>query len=150
MIASALGVTQDLVRHLGALGRTLRLHPTALRACEVAVAQGLPLQRFAPLDGEGEVVVLPPTARLGRLQLGEHRTCVLSGRATPAPGADETIALTDHAGFEELIAYALASEARRVLVVHGHSEELAEALRDRGLPAQAVREHHHQLKLPGF
>ena len=63
--------------------------------------------------------------------------------------ADEAIPLSDHAGFDELVDYALRSGARRVLALEGHSEELAAALRERGLEATAVREHH-QLRLPGF
>src|SRR5690242_20996554 len=106
LVAAAVGEAQDLVRYLGGR-RRLRLHPTAFRACEVYVAQGVPLNAFAPLDGEGEVVVVPPTARLSRLGLGEHRVCALSGRAVDGiPSADEALPLADHAGFEDLVEYA--------------------------------------------
>ena len=150
LVAAALGAAQDLVRYLGDAGRTLRLHPTAFRACEVYAAQGVPLKGAARLDEDGEVVVVPPTARLSRMKLGEHRVCALSGRALDGlPGVDEAIPLSDHAGFDELVAYAVASGARRVLMVHGHAEELAKALRERKIEALAVREHH-QLPLPGF
>jgi putative mRNA 3-end processing factor len=150
LVAAALGAAQDLVRYLGDMGRTLRLHPTAFRACEVYAAQGVPLKGAARLDDDGEVVVVPPTARLSRMKLGEHRVCALSGRALDGlPGVDEAIPLSDHAGFDELVAYAVASGARRVLTVHGHAEELAKALRERKIEALAVREHH-QLPLPGF
>jgi hypothetical protein len=150
LVAAALGAAQDLVRHFGDRGRTLRLHPTAYRACEVYVARGVPLKGFARLDGEGEVVVVPPTARLARMGLGEHRICFLSGRAIDGlRGVDEAIPLSDHAGFAELVAYAVRSGARRVLAVAGHAEELAAALRERRIDAIAVREHH-QLRLPGF
>ncbi|MGZ6143398.1 MAG: MBL fold metallo-hydrolase, partial [Myxococcales bacterium] len=92
LVAAALGAAQDLVRHLGDRGRTLRLHATAYRACEVYAAQGVALKGFARLDAEGEVVVVPPTARLDRLGLGEHRVCGLSGRAVDGlRGVDEAI-----------------------------------------------------------
>lgn len=150
LIASAVGTTQDLLRHLGERFR-LRLHPTALRACEVYRALGVPLPEASPLDGPGEVVVVPPTARLGRLSLGPHRTCLLSGRAIDGAGsADLALPLSDHAGFPELVAAAIASHARRVLTVHGFAEPLAAALRERGLEAHAIRENQHQLPLPGF
>ncbi len=120
LVAVALGAAQDLVRHLGDRGRTLRLHATAHRACEVY------------------------------RELGAHRLCAFSGRALDGlRGVDEAVALSDHAGFDELVAYALASGARRVLAIDGHAEELARELRSRGLEALAVREHH-QLPLPGF
>lgn len=141
LVAAALGVTQDLVRFLGDRGHTLRLHPTALRACEVYAAQGVPLKAFGT---EGEVVVIPPTARIERLKLGDHRVAILSGRAT-----GDDIPLSDHAGFDELVGYAVASHAQRVFTVGGFAEDLAAALRDRGIAAFPIREHH-QLRLPGF
>ena len=149
LVAAALGAAQDLVRHLGDR-RTLRLHHTAYRACEVYAAQGVPLKGFSRLDGDGEVLVVPPTARLSRMNLGEHRICGLSGRAIDGlRGVDEAIPLSDHADFSELMAYAVRSGARRVLAVAGNAEDLAAALRERRIDALAVREHH-QLRLPGF
>ena len=148
-MAAALGAAQDLVRHYGGR-RTLRLHHTAYRACEVYAAQGVPLKGFSRLDGDGEVMVVPPTARLSRMNLGEHRICGLSGRAIDGlRGVDEAIPLSDHADFTELVAYAVRSGARRVLAVAGNAEDLAAALRERRIDALAVREHH-QLRLPGF
>ena len=149
LVAAALGAAQDLVRHLGDR-RTLRLHHTAYRACEVYAAQGVPLKGFSRLDGDGEIIVVPPTARLSRMNLGEHRICGLSGRAIDGlRGVDEAIPLSDHADFSELMAYAVRSGARRVLAVAGNAEDLAAALRERRIDALAVREHH-QLRLPGF
>jgi hypothetical protein len=152
LLAVALGAAQDLVRHLGDRGFTLRLHPTARRACEVYAAQGVALKGCAGLEDEGEVVLLPPTARLDRLKLklGDHRVCAFSGRALDGlRGVDEAVPLSDHAGFDELRDYALQSGARRVLAIDGHAEELAEELRREGMDAIAVREHD-QLRLPGL
>src|SRR5207248_11478053 len=123
---------------------------TAYRACQVYVAKGQPLAGFVRLEEEGEAVVLPRTARLSRLKLGGHRVCALSGRALDGiSGVDESIPLSDHAGFDELMEYAERSGARRVLAIAGHAEELSLALRRRGIEAFAVREHR-QLDLPGF
>ncbi len=149
VVAAALGEAQEVV-HFLAPRRTVRLHATAFRACEVYAAQGVPLTGFARLEEEGEVVVVPPTVKLARLKLGEHRVCVLSGRAVDGiAGADEALPLADHAGFDELVAYARASSARRVLTLDGHAEDLAAALRALRIEAVAVREHH-QLRLPGL
>jgi putative mRNA 3-end processing factor len=149
LVAAAVGAAQDLVSFFGGT-RTLRLHSTAYRACEAYLASGVALKNFARLDEPGEVVIVPPTVRLERLQLGEHRTCALSGRAFDGlRGFDEAIPLSDHAGFDELVDYAVRSHARRVFCVQGHAEELAAALRQRKIEAVAVREHH-QLRLPGF
>src|ERR1700682_223506 len=140
IVAAALGEAQEVVHFLGPR-RTLRLHATAFRACEVYAAQGVPLKGFVRLEDEGEVVVIPPTVRLGRLNLGPHRVCVLSGRAVDGiPGADEALPLADHAGFDELVAYARASRARRVLTIDGYAEDLAMALRQQGIEALAIRQ----------
>jgi putative mRNA 3-end processing factor len=148
IVGAALGEAQDLVRFLAGR-RTLRLHPTAFRACEVYAAQGVEQRGFVRLEAEGDAVFVPPTVRLARLKLGEIRVCVLSGRAIDGiPAADEALPLTDHAGFDDLVELALASGARRVYTIDGHAEELAAQLRRRSMDALAIREHH-QLELPG-
>ena len=149
IVAAALGEAQEVVQVLGKR-RTLRLHATAFRACEVYAARGIEVRGFVRLEQEGDAVVLPPTARLERLHLKSPRICVLSGRAIDGiPGADLALPLADHAGFDELFAYARASGARRVLTIDGHAEELARALRAEGIDAFAITEQH-QLSLPGL
>ncbi len=149
LVGAALGVAQEVVRFLGTR-RTLRLHATAYRACGVYAAHGVPLQGYVRLEEEGDAVLVPPTVRLERLGLGAHRVCALTGRAVDGvPWADEALPLADHAGFDELVAYARASRARRVLAIDGHAEELSAALRACGVEAIAVREHR-QLQLPGM
>ena len=149
LIASPFGATQDLLRHFD--GRALlRLHPAAYRACEVYAAQGVELSGYVKLDEPGDTIVVPPSFKLSRLPQGNYRTCALTGRAvTGAAGADEAIALSDHAGFQDLLDYALKSQAQRVIAVHGHADDLARALREKGLDAVALRDQH-QLALPGF
>jgi putative mRNA 3-end processing factor len=150
LIANALGATQDLVAHFGARGRTLRLHPTALRATEVYAARGVALRGYVPLRETGDVVIVPPTVRPDRLGISHMRTCFVSGRAIDGTrGADEAVPMSDHAGHDELVAAAKASGARRIHTIHGFAEDLAAALRAEGIDAAAIREHH-QLRLPGF
>lgn len=149
LVAAALGAAQDLVRRLGER-RRLRLHATAFRACEVYAQQGVGLAGFVRFDDEGDVVLVPPTVRLDRLRVGERRVCVFSGRALEGlTGVDEAIALSDHAGFDELMDYAARSGAHRVVTIDGHAEDLARELRRKGIEALAIREHH-QLRLPGL
>ena len=149
IVAAAIGEAQEVVRFLGGR-RTLRLHPTAFRSCEVYVAQGQSLEGFVRLEEEGDVVLVPPTVRLARLELGAHRICALSGRAVDGiAGADEALPLADHAGFDELLECIRASGAKRVLTIDGHAEDLARAARALGIDAMAVREQH-QLRLPGL
>ena len=150
LIAAAVGAAQELVRYLGDRGRTLRLHATAHHACEVYQRNGIALKGLVPWAEKGEVVLVPPTVRLDRLNLGPVRTCRVSGRALDGVrGVDEAIPLSDLAGFDELVDYAVRSGARRVLAIDGHARELVEALRQKKIEAVPVLEHH-QLKLPGF
>lgn len=149
IVGAALGVAQEVVHYLAGR-RTLRLHATAFRACQVYAAQGVSLRGFVRLEDEGDAILVPPTVRLGRLRVGPHRICVLSGRALDGiSAADESLPLPDHAGFDELVAYARSSGARRILTIDGYAEDLAQSLRSLGLEATAIREHH-QLRLPGL
>ena len=55
--------------------------------------------------------------------------------------------LSDHAGFPDLLDYAVRSGASRVIVVHGNADELIDALRQRGVLAETLKERHRQLDL---
>jgi putative mRNA 3-end processing factor len=99
-----------------------------------------PLQRFDGRLRPGEALLWPPDAReaaqLGRLE--SPTTILASGRAAdPAEvaraRADHGVALTDRAGFFELLRYALATGAREVALVRAPSDELALALAERGI-----------------
>jgi len=97
LVGAALGVAQEVVHRLGQR-HTLRLHPTAFRACEVYNRHGAGLTGFVRLAEQGNVILVPPTVRLGRIEVGPHRICVLSGRAVDGiSSADEALPLADHA-----------------------------------------------------
>ena len=154
VLAAPLGGVQEVVRHLGE--HELRLHATPLRFCEVYRAQGVDLPPTLPLGvaKPGQVIVLPAHPRSRRLvpEFAPYRTCLLSGRAVEPGfaaqiGVDVALPLSDHAGFPDLLDYAVRSGASKVVVVHGNAEQLVDALRQRGLAAQTLREHHRQLEL---
>jgi putative mRNA 3-end processing factor len=154
VLAAPLGGAQEAVRHLAA--HELRLHPAPLRFAEVYGAQGVDLPAFLPLGAirPGQVVILPahPRSRRYLPEIGPHRVCLLSGRAVEPGyaaqiGVDLALPLSDHAGFTDLVEYAVQTGASRVLTVHGYAEDLARVLRDRGVRAQSIREHQRQLEL---
>ena len=60
---------------------------------------------------------------------------------------DVALPLSDHAGFSDLLEYAVRSGASRVLTFHGYAEDLAHALRQRGVRAHSIRELQRQLEL---
>lgn len=154
VLAAPLGGAQEAVRHLA--GHELRLHPAPLRFTEVYRAQGVELPPVLPLGAiePGQVVVLPahPRSRRYLPEIGPNRVCVLTGRALEPGyaaqiGVDLALPISDHAGFEDLVEHALRSGASRVVTSHGYAEDLAHALRGRGVRAQSIREHHRQLEL---
>jgi putative mRNA 3-end processing factor len=154
VLAAALGGAQEAIRHLAE--HELRAHSAIARTAEVYRAQGVELAAVLPFGATspGQVVLLPahPRSRRQIEQLGPHRTCLLSGRAIDPGfarqvGVDLALPLSDHAQFADLVDYATRSGARFVQTVHGHASELASALRERGIPAEAIREPHRQLDL---
>jgi putative mRNA 3-end processing factor len=156
VLAAPLGGAQEAARHLGDEGHALRLHPTVMRNAEVYQELGVALRGISPLSGApafGEVVVLPydDRGRRAMAALPSHRTCLLSARAVAADlparaGVDEALPLSDHAGFDQLVDFAERSGAARVLTLHDHGEDLAQALRKRGVAARAL-DHEKQLEL---
>ena len=154
VLAAAIGGAQEAIRNLA--GHELRLHPAPLRFSEVYRSQGVELPKVLPLGTiqPGQVVVLPahPRSRRYLPEIGPYRICLLSGRAVEPGyaaqiGVDRALPISDHAGFHDLVEHAVRSGASRVLVVHGYAEDLARALRDRGVRAQSLRDGHRQLEL---
>lgn len=156
VLAAPLGGAQEAARHLGDQGHSLLLHPVVLRYAGVYQELGVALRGIAPLAGPpapGDVVVLPydDRGRRALASLPSHRTCLLTSRAVapdlPArTGVDEALPLSDHAGFDQLLDFAARSGATRVLTLQGHGEDLAQALRKRGIEARAL-DHERQLEL---
>jgi putative mRNA 3-end processing factor len=154
VLAASLGGSQEAMRALE--GHEMTAHPAILRVAEVYRAQGVPLPAASALGTVrfGQVVLLPadPRSRRRLAELGPHRICLLSGRAAipgfgEKLGVDRILPVSDHAGFDDLVEYAIQSAARSVQTFHGHALELAEALRKRGIDAHPVGEGHRQLEL---
>ena len=156
VLAAPLGGAQEAAHHLGGEGHTLRLDPTVFRAAEIYQRLGVLLPRIGLLAGVlafGEVAILPydDRGRRAAAALPAHRSCLLTGRALEPDlaariGIDEALPLSDHAGFDQLIDFALRSGATRVLTIDGYAEDLAHALRQRGIEARALG-HQKQLNL---
>jgi putative mRNA 3-end processing factor len=154
VLAAPLGGAQEAILHLRE--HDIRAHPAIARAAEVYRAQGTALPAVSPLGpvSRGQVVFLPahPRSRRQLGQLASPRTCLLTGRAVDPGfarqvGVDVALPLSDHAQFADLLEYATRSGARRVQTVHGHAKELASALRERGIVADAIGDPHRQLDL---
>jgi putative mRNA 3-end processing factor len=147
VLAAPLGGAQEAALFLSREGHRLLLHPALHRLGLACARLGAPKSEHAPFDRApraGEVVIAPYGARIGRRgPLGPHRTVLLSGAAlepgaAARAGADLALPISDHAGFDELVAVALGSGASRVIVVEGYAAELSAELCRQGLEAVAI------------
>ncbi len=147
LMAYSLGKAQELLLSLAAGAPELgfQVHESVARMNEVVASLGYPLppcERFAPKerDSRGTVVVVPPNAarsvavrRLG----ASARLAMVSGWGLE-PGAryryqcDEVFPLSDHADYDELLAFVEAVDPAEVRTIHGYAAEFAAELRRRG------------------
>jgi hypothetical protein len=142
----ALGKAQELVAVLGGYRETVWVHPKIARYCELYRKAGVALPPVeVPSAGAppGALVVMPPNfARTEwRGKIAKPRTCFCSGWAQGQGhggwhAADQMVPFSDHADYQGLIDFAVATGARKVYTLHGFAGELAEALRGCGLDAQ--------------
>ncbi|HEY2731783.1 MAG TPA: hypothetical protein VGK52_17695 [Polyangia bacterium] len=136
---SALAVAATLVE----AGVPVRAARAAIQAAAAYARAGLvapPLQRFDGKLRRGEALLWPPSARdatgLGRLEAPV--AILVSGHAADPlelarAGADHGVVLADRADFAGLLRYVEATGAREVGLSHAPGDELAEALRARGV-----------------
>jgi len=145
LYAYALGKTQELVMLLGRAGLPVMIGPQAWRITRVYEQLGHPLPPYAefhPTRHRGHVVITPPQAPLLDL-INPKRTAAVTGWALDSRtryqyGCDAVFPLSDHADFNDLLAFVARVGPRRVLTVHGFAREFAQTLRRRGIDAWAL------------
>jgi putative mRNA 3-end processing factor len=148
LLGYSLGKSQEVIRALTARGHAVVAHASVCAVSDVYRSLGVdvgPVRRFDGSWLPGEVGVFPPHIwKFERLlRPWPRRTAVLTGWAVDGDagrryGADEAFPLSDHADFEGLLSYARSTGAREVLTHHGFAEELATALRARGIEARPL------------
>ncbi len=148
LLAYALGKSQEVIRHLGEQGLTLRADDRICDISRIYERAGCPMPpvtRFRGDLGPGEVLILPPhRARTPSVRrLPRRRSAVLTGWAVDESTryrfhADAAIPLSDHADFDQLLRYVEESGAREIYTVHGYCEPLARELCRRGIRARPL------------
>jgi putative mRNA 3-end processing factor len=148
ILATALGPAQDLACALAADGWQLRAHRSIVEAAAAYRRAGVnvpPMARFAGKLAGDEVLLWPATDKDAGLirRLGEVSVAWVSGRVAEAAAVaalqvDVAIPYAHHADFAGLIDYVTATGAHEVAVKNGFPEDLAEALRARGLDAYVI------------
>ncbi len=148
----SLGKAQELIaqvrRHHP--GVSFQVHQAVKRMNRAVTELGFELpdcELFDPKERppEGSVVVIPPNANKSRAvrNLKGARTAVATGWAMH-PGArfryrvDEVFPLSDHAGYDDLLAFVEAVDPDQVFTLHGSAAEFATDLRARGHEAWSL------------
>jgi putative mRNA 3-end processing factor len=155
LLAYSLGKSQETVRQLAARGLRICAHPTIHAVGTVYERLGMHVgaRLFEGSFEDDEVGLFPPFRRGDSLTgTGPRSLAVLTGWAVEPwgarrSGADIAFPVSDHADFPSLVTLAERSKAREVITLHGYADELAAALRKRGVFARAVHEQV-QMALP--
>jgi len=150
LYAYALGKAQEILAFLSAAGYACRCHPVVQAINRIYEAHGVALPGVRPIDAEGaaagEVVVVPQQLAWSPAMkaVKRRRSAALTGWAIDGErmfrGVDAAFPLSDHCDFPSLLAYAQATGATRIFTIHGFTDELAGALRTKGIRAEPLRE----------
>ncbi len=138
------GSLLDVAVFVHAAGMPLFGFPAVVRQSRRLEALGYRVPTIHPLthDKSEMGVQLHPAERLTGPALHDARRprlrVLLSGEATGSEAltrcrADHVLALSDHGGFDDIVAFALACKPKRVVTVNGHAATLAQELRARGI-----------------
>lgn len=159
LLGYSLGKSQEVLSALADARLPFQLHSQVARLTRVyeALGQRFPVwSELVPPAAAGHVVVCPPGTLTPALRrsLGRVRVAVLTGWAMDPScrfrsGADAAFPLSDHADFDDLLAFVRRVEPRRVLTLHGFAADFAATLRERGFDAAALSESEQlELALP--
>ncbi len=150
LFAYSLGKGQELLARLHGAGLHIALHGSAFGVARVYERLGAVFPVYTLLDGrcpEGAVLICPPHIRRdpALAALGRTRTAYISGWAIDRAAryrhrVDAAFALSDHADYDELLAYVRQASPRRVYTIYGFAAEFAADLRTLGYDAQPLKD----------
>jgi Cft2 family RNA processing exonuclease len=146
VLAYALGKSQEAALILAEAGIPTVLHGAAWKLLPEYEAAGhrFPISRAYETGPPtaGEVLIAPPNcARTPMIQKLKSRSIIYaSGWAVRSASradfdADVLLPLSDHAGFDELLAHVEAVGPKTVVTLHGYARDFARILSDKGISA---------------
>lgn len=155
LLAYSLGKSQEVAAMLKGSGHPLVMHPVVAQISEVYERHGIDLGEYeiwgrqaslfgrrSTTDLRGKIVIVPPHMGADIRRIPRRETVALTGWALRdggrGSGAEHGLPLSDHADFNELIAFAEQCRAKTIFVTHG-SRRFAEELRRRGIKAEFLR-----------
>jgi DNA ligase-1 len=144
----SLGKSQEILSSLAEGGLPIMLHPQTVKMTRIYEELGQtfpPYRAFTLTEVAGHVVVCPPQVNQSAWlrKIKPRRTAAITGWAID-PAAiyryqcDAAFPLSDHADYADLLRFVELVQPKRVYTVHGHVEEFARTLRDRGIEAWAL------------
>lgn len=155
--AYALGKAQRLIALLRAAGwdRPIYLHGALQPLCELYRGFGVDLGELRPATAgargqaraelAGEIVIAPPSAIADRWarRLPDPVVCMASGwmrvkQRAKQRGVELPLVISDHAGWDELLATMAQVGAAEIWITHGREEALVHAAAAMGLRARAL------------
>lgn len=155
----SLGKSQEVLQGLAGAGLPVMLHPQIVKMTQVYEEFGMSFPIYKTFDLatlKGHVVMCPPQGSRSKwlADIPKARTAMITGWAMDrhAPyryRVDALFPLSDHAGYDDLLAFVERVAPRRVYTVHGYTREFASTLRRRGIEAWALG-RDNQLEFPGM
>jgi Cft2 family RNA processing exonuclease len=153
VLGYTLGKGQEALKIVGEAGYAAVVHESIYRIAKIYEKLGVefgPYEKYSGRVDAGKVVIASTRTSRAQLQaeLGPVSTVYLTGWALDrdrqfALGANLILPLSDHADFDELVAYVKQANPRKVYTIHGFPQFSAH-LRELGFDA----EHLPQRQLP--
>jgi len=159
LLAYALGKGQEVLKALTDAGIPVAAHGSIWNLLRPYRDAGIRFPGARRLSRNGNrrcAIVTPPRwAESAPVKsCGETRVAAVTGWGAMAlrPGIDETISLSDHADYDQLIELVERVAPKRIHLLHGYATELAADLTERGHEAHAVPGHSGpaQGEIPGM
>ncbi len=152
------GKAQDLIQYIGSRNLKLGIHKSIYSYLKLYEQQGFEFknaERLHTKDIRKKVMVLPLHGRNSKqlARLNKKRTCVVTGLAKgneeivkSSFNVDMAFAMSNHAGYDELMQYVEVVKPREIYLLEGQSVDFANSLKGRGYNAKPI-ESQIQLKL---
>lgn len=158
LLGYSLGKAQEILASLREAELPVMLHSEVYRLTRLCEELGLtfPAYRdFSPAAVAGHVVIAPPQLAHGSWlkKIEPRRVAMFTGWALDSGAkyrfrCDAVFPLSDHADYDDLLAFVDKVQPRRVLTMHGFAQDFAADLRARGVDALALgRTNQLELKL---
>ncbi len=145
----AVGKAQEALKILGDLNYQISVHPSIELIVRVYEQYGVEFKNYQIFQGEDlreRVLLIPPHLANSHLVTTIWRTkklmltgWAISPKAKFRYGADETLALSDHADFQQLIEYVHNVQPSKVFITHG-IDNFVYHLRREGFKAELLEE----------